>query len=197
MGTKDAERSLEQAGYTSEYSVGMVPGAGPVLEIKAEDTDPVMAVRTRDEVIQRLEAELSRIQEEESAPKRQLIHARTNSTPEAADALPGSKIRALAAIGGLGVVTTFVVAFVIDRRRTKTTPSPGEETNGISETTGAQPQPGDELPAETDRADASGSVSSPDLLEPISGENDIAETPGDCQTDVDEPKPAEARRLDT
>lgn len=115
--TKEAQRSVAESGFTSEYSVGINPGTGPLLEISAEDTDPVMAVKTRDEVIRRLQAELARIQAEEQAPQRQLIRIRPNSVPQQADPLPGSKIRALAVIGGLGITLTLVIAFGIDRVR--------------------------------------------------------------------------------
>lgn len=117
LSTKDAARSLETTGFTSEYSIGLNPGAGPILEISAEDNDPVMAVRTRDEVIKRLQEELARIQQAVNAPQRQLISARTNSMPNVAEALPGSKIRALAAIGGVGMVVTLLIAFMRDRTR--------------------------------------------------------------------------------
>lgn len=119
LSTKDAHRTLDAAGFESDYSIGLNPGAGPILEISAEDDDPVMAVRTRDEVIKRLQDELARIQLAVSAPQRQLINARTNSVPNVAEALPGSKIRALAAIGGVGGVLTLLIAFIRDRGRTR------------------------------------------------------------------------------
>lgn len=117
LSTKDAQRTLEAAGFESEYSIGLNPGSGPILEISTEDDDPVMAVRTRDEVIKRLQDELGRIQLAVNAPQRQLISARTNSVPNVAEALPGSKIRALAAIAGVGVVLTLLIAFIRDRGR--------------------------------------------------------------------------------
>ncbi|GAA1822215.1 hypothetical protein ACFFOM_17215 [Microlunatus capsulatus] len=117
LSTKDSARSLEAAGFTSDYAIGLSPDAGPVLVISTEDTDGAMAVRTRDEVIRRLQVELARIQSAVNAPQRQLIDARPNSAPSVAEPLPGSKIRALAVIGGVGVVTTLLVAFIRDRRR--------------------------------------------------------------------------------
>jgi hypothetical protein len=115
--TKEAQRSVEEAGYTSDYSIEVSPSTGPLLIVSAEDTDPIMAVNTRDEVIRRLQNELLRMQTEERAPSQQLIHTRINTAPEQADPLPGSKIRALAAIGGVGVLLTFLVAIARDRRR--------------------------------------------------------------------------------
>ena len=74
-----------------------------------------MAVKTRDEVIRRLRGELLRMQSEVGAPSRQLINMSINSAPEQADPLPGSKIRALAVIGGVGIFLTLFVAFTRDR----------------------------------------------------------------------------------
>lgn len=113
--TKDSARTLEAAGFSSEYTIALNPGNGPVLEISVEDTDGAMAVRTRDEVISRLDQELTRIQLAENAPQRQVIHARPNSVANVAEPLPGSKIRALAVIGALGAVLTLFIAFVRDR----------------------------------------------------------------------------------
>jgi hypothetical protein len=113
--TKEAQRSIEQAGYTSDYAVAVNPGTGPLLEVSAEDTDPIMAVKTRDEVIRRLRGELLRIQSEAEAPSRALINLSINSAPQQADPLPGSKIRALAVIGGVGIFLTLLVAFTRDR----------------------------------------------------------------------------------
>jgi hypothetical protein len=114
--TKAAERSVEDAGYTSDYTIGVTPDTGPLLEVSAEDTDPIMAVKTRDEVIRRLRGELLRMQSEAGAPSRQVISMSINSAPQQADPLPGSKIRALAAIGGVGIFLTLVVAFTRDRK---------------------------------------------------------------------------------
>jgi hypothetical protein len=113
--TKEAERSVEEAGYTSDYTIGVSPGTGPLLEVSAEDTDPIMAVKTRDEVIRRLRGELLRMQSEVGAPSRQVINMNINSAPQQADPLPGSKIRALAVIGGVGIFLTLFVAFTRDR----------------------------------------------------------------------------------
>jgi capsular polysaccharide biosynthesis protein len=114
--TKDAQRSVEEAGYTSEYTVGVSPDTGPLIEVSAEDTDPNMAVKTRDEVIRRLRGELLRMQSEVEAPSRQLINISINNAPQQADPLPGSKIRALAVIGGVGIFVTLLVAFTRDRK---------------------------------------------------------------------------------
>jgi capsular polysaccharide biosynthesis protein len=117
--TKESQRNLEAAGFKAEYSVALNPETGPILEVSAKDSDPALAIATRDEVIRRLDAELLRIQTEADVPARQFISARPNGVTSVAEVLPGSKIRALAAIAGLGVSLTLFIAFVIDRQRSK------------------------------------------------------------------------------
>lgn len=113
--TKDMQEEMVDSGFPSEYSVALNPGSGPTLLITTTDSDPGAAERTRDEVIDRLRAELERIQSEVDVPERQLITARTDSVGLGAEVLPGSKVRALAVIGALGVVLTLLVTFAVDR----------------------------------------------------------------------------------
>ncbi|PRZ42483.1 hypothetical protein CLV47_105105 [Antricoccus suffuscus] len=117
LSTKDSQREMKAKGFTSEYAVALDPGGGPLLLITADDTNPQRAVATRDEVIKRLDGELARIQQDENVPVTQLIHSRTFSVTQFAEALPGSKIRALAVIGAVGVILTLIVALMIDRYR--------------------------------------------------------------------------------
>lgn len=117
ISTKDTRRAMKQAGFGSKYSVALNPGAGPLLVISAEDTNPTAAIRTRDELVRRLDAELKRIQDDENVVPRQFIHSRPNSVSQQAQALPGSKIRALAGITGLGVTLTLLFTFLFDRFR--------------------------------------------------------------------------------
>ncbi len=113
--TKDAQRDMVANGFTSDYAVALNPGTGPLLIVTAEDNDTDAAVATRDEVIRRLARELERIQLEESVPTSQIIHSRTDSVGTQAEALPGSKIRALAIVAAVGLVLTTIVAFIADR----------------------------------------------------------------------------------
>lgn len=117
MMTKDTERDLASQGFTSEYDVTVVPGAGPIILITAKDTDPSAGLETRDELISRLEAELAKIQEAVDVPERQLIRATPSSVGQVAEALPGNKIRALAVLVGVVGTLTCLVAFLRDRRR--------------------------------------------------------------------------------
>lgn len=117
MMTKDTERDLAAQGFTSEYDVTVVPGAGPIILITAKDNDPAACLAIRDELIIRLESELSRIQEAADVPDRQLITATPSSVGQIAEALPGNKVRALAVLTGVVGTLTCVVAFLRDRRR--------------------------------------------------------------------------------
>ena len=128
--TKDSERDMVAKGYESEFDVAVVIGAGPLLIITTRDTDQDEAIATRDEVMRRLDAELGAIQEAVNVPERQLISARPSSVGSVAEALPGSKIRALAVVGGLGVTITLLVAFLRDRRvRRKAEAAPDEHVD--------------------------------------------------------------------
>ena len=115
LSTKDVQRALESTGFTSEYAIGVTPGTGPLMSISALDTDPAKALATRDEILARLKAELSRIQSDPAIPSTQIIRAEVFSVNEEAEVVPGSKIRALAIIVGVGMTVTFVVAFALDR----------------------------------------------------------------------------------
>jgi hypothetical protein len=117
MMTKDSQRALVGEGFESEYDVAVVPGVGPVLIITSKDTDPVEAIATRDQVMSRLETELQRIQVDASVPRNQLISATPSSVGESAEALPGSKVRALVALVGVGGTLIMLAAFLVDRRK--------------------------------------------------------------------------------
>jgi hypothetical protein len=112
--------SVEEAGFTSEYALGVVPDTGPLLVITVKDTDPAEAEATLAEVVDRVGVQLKRMQENLDIPENQLMYTRRNDTNAGAEALPGSKIRAAGVLGGGGVVLTIIAAFVVDgfvRRR--------------------------------------------------------------------------------
>lgn len=123
VSTQDNETALAAAGFTSEYSVALNPGTGPLLVITAADTDPARALATRNEVIGQLKTELERIQTEAQVPERQVIAAREFSVTAEAEVLAGSKIRALAGVGAVGLILTLLAVFSIERmgkrRRTR------------------------------------------------------------------------------
>lgn len=154
--SKDSARALSKEGFTSEYAVGLVPDNGPLLLITATDIDPAAAVATRDAVMEMLDQELARIQRNASVPGRQLITASPSNVGTHAEALPGSKMRALVAVFALGVVITVVLAFVVDRiaaarrrrrRRDTNQAGPLEDAPGVAQLVRrgeAEPAPEDE-----------------------------------------------------
>lgn len=122
VSTLDVQHAMDAAGYSSPYSVSVVPGSGPLLVISTEDTDPAAALATRDELISRIEAELLRIQEQEDVADSQVIVPRQFGVSDQAEVLAGSKVRALAIIAALGIVLTALVAFSVDRAAMRRNP---------------------------------------------------------------------------
>lgn len=118
--SRDSQRDMSDNGFKSAYSVAVVPGSGPLILITVEDTDPAVALATRDELIRRIGAELARIQEVEDVPTDQLIVARNFGVSAKAEVLAGSRIRALAMVVALGTVLTAIAVFAVERRAAAT-----------------------------------------------------------------------------
>lgn len=118
MMTPERQQKLEAEGHTAEYSVDVLPDSGPIVVVSAKSSDAAEAVDTRDAVIKEIDDQLTLMQSEVSVPKTQVI-APLEANVGPAQVLPGSKIRALAAVGAAGVVATLVVAFVVDGRRNR------------------------------------------------------------------------------
>jgi len=139
--TLDVQRDMDAAGFSSPYSVSVVPGSGPLLVISVEDTDPSAAIATRNELIDRINAELLRIQQKEDVPETQIIIAREFGVSQQAEVLAGAKLRALAVIVALGAILTAIVVFSVERaasRRLNAERSPdgpalaGSNANGVA-----------------------------------------------------------------
>ncbi len=117
LATDKVRREIADQGFTSAYSLALPPEVGPVLDVQARDTDSDRAVRTRDEVMRRIEATLTTMQRDVGAPKYQFITIRRIATPDSAAAVPGAKLRALAALWALIIIATLVVIALRDRSR--------------------------------------------------------------------------------
>lgn len=113
--SKDTERDLAENGFTSEYSVALAPGTGPLLELSTQDTDPALALATLHELIRRMSIVLDDYQAEKQLPQNLLVEPTQLNVSSQAEALPGSKIRALAVIGAVGIIVTLLGAFSVDR----------------------------------------------------------------------------------
>jgi hypothetical protein len=143
VSTLDEQRDMADSGYESDYSVSVVPGAGPLIVISVEDTVPAAALATRDELISRIEAELLFIQDREDVPSSQIIIPRLFGVSQQAEVLAGNKLRALVLILVVGTVLTALVVVNADRRAmrresnqpaptTPVRPAPSEPVNGAS-----------------------------------------------------------------
>lgn len=133
--TKDVQRELKGQGFDSEYAVAVVPGTGPLITVSAKDTDPAVAVGTRDAVMAWVSQELGRIQDEVAVPESQYISATPSSVSRRAEALPGSKLRALAGVAALGAILTLGATFGLDRllRRRSARRRPKEESTSSAD----------------------------------------------------------------
>lgn len=116
--TPDAQRALVDDGFESAYSTSVVPQTGPVIVVTVEDTDAAGALATRDEVVQRIAAELRSVQEIEGVQEEQMIVAREFGSSSEAEVLAGNRLRALGMILVVGSVSTVLAAFGIERWRT-------------------------------------------------------------------------------
>jgi hypothetical protein len=117
--SKGTQRDIADAGFTSSYSVALSPGAGPLLELSTQDTNQVAALATLHELIRRMSDQLDQIQAEKHVAVNQLIQPTPVNVSSKAEVLPGSKIRALAIIGAVGMLVTLLSAFMLDRVRSK------------------------------------------------------------------------------
>lgn len=115
LSTKAAQEELAEAGFDAEVSVALRPGTGPLVSVSTAHGDPGVALRTRDEVIDRMQQVLEDLQDEANAPDRQRIESRTISTPETAVRLSGNKLRALAVVAALGIMITLTFVMVRDK----------------------------------------------------------------------------------
>lgn len=166
VSNKDTERALAAEGNTAEYAVALLPGAGPLLLITTKDKDPDTALATRDAVMELVDAELTELQTEQAAPRRQLIATSASGVSSRAEVLPGSRMRALAGAAGAGLLITLLLAFAVDRlldrrRRARTartaevaqTRRLGGATTGSPGIAAAGPSPVDDQDTSTDRSD--------------------------------------------
>jgi capsular polysaccharide biosynthesis protein len=111
----DVQRELAAEGYPSEYVATVVPQTGPLIAVTVNDTDPAAAVALRDRVLERIEAELDAIQGDESVANDQRINTRRFTVSSQAEVLAGSRLRAVAVIGALGMVLTLAAIFGLER----------------------------------------------------------------------------------
>lgn len=142
--TKDVAKEMAEEGFDAEYAVAVVPGTGPLITVTAKDSDPRLATATRDAMMAWIDVELRRIQEEVDVPRAQYISATRSSVSRTAEALPGSKLRALAAmvavVGMLTLVATFGFDRLLGRRAARRASRPAPQVSGAAPTPEPQPR---------------------------------------------------------
>ncbi len=185
MNTPESQRSVAAGGHTAQYDIALSPDSGPLLVITTEAADPQQAIATRDEVINRLQVELARIQAEENAPKRQLIHTRTNGTFNEAEVLTGDRTRAVAAVGAAGLLLTLMVVVAWDRIAIRRRAARAAAAEAAAE---ARPEPLETVedePALAELVESSEPEPEPRRLEPVA----TSGLQPSAQETVDEPEP--------
>ncbi|GAA1935210.1 hypothetical protein [Nocardioides hwasunensis] len=113
--TKDVEKEMKAEGLDAEYAIAVVPGTGPLITVTAKDSNAELATETRDAMMTWIDRELRRIQDEVDVPQTQYISAIRSSVSRSAEALPGSKLRALAALLAVVGLLTLIATFGLDR----------------------------------------------------------------------------------
>ncbi|WP_166389565.1 hypothetical protein [Nocardioides ochotonae] len=115
VSTPDVARTLAGAGHDAEYDVAVLPGAGPIMQITTTSTDPAAAISTRDAVMKEIDTQLAQLQKRAEVPPRQLISGDRVAVSSGAEALGGSRIRALGAAAAVGLLATLLLALGVDR----------------------------------------------------------------------------------
>lgn len=127
---------LVEDGHTATFAVG-VDARDPILTISSEDADPEMVLETRDAVIRRLEAELNRVQDEESVPDPQRAHMRASGVDDMAQAMGGNRLQAAAGAVAAGGLVTLLLTFLIDRWAQNRAAKKAGATRGSTKMAGA------------------------------------------------------------
>lgn len=112
--SQDFRSQMIDRGLSSQYEVGVDP-TSPTLTVSVEGSDPENVIATRDGVIAAMQADLLRVQQEESAPVNQTAHARVYAAENTPEQISGDRMRGVLAVGGAGALLTLLVAFLIDR----------------------------------------------------------------------------------
>lgn len=112
--SQDFHAQMVDRGLTSQYELGVDP-TSPTLTVSVEGADPENVIETRDAVIATMQAELLRVQQEESAPTNQIARGRVYAAESTPEQISGDRMRGVLAVGGAGALLTLLMAFLIDR----------------------------------------------------------------------------------
>lgn len=105
---------MEARGFEPQYEVAL-DTQGPIVRFTVEGANPDNVAATRDELVRRFASEIDRVQQEEKVPERQLVHLRYLDGTTGPLPMTGDRVRAVAAVGVLGIALTLLAMFLIDR----------------------------------------------------------------------------------
>lgn len=114
--SRESRQEMAARGLTSDFQIGVDPTT-PIITVSTEGPDPENVIATRDWLIDRLNAELLLVQQEENAPIAQTAHTRVYAAEEVPQALGGDWTRSVLAAVAAGGLITLVAAFAVDRLR--------------------------------------------------------------------------------
>lgn len=112
--TREFRQEMAAQELNSPFQVG-VDNQTPIITMTVEGTDPDNVIRTRDWLIQALNAELLRVQQEEGAPPQQTAHTRVYGNEDIPLQLGGDWTRSVLAALAAGGLVTLIAAFGLDR----------------------------------------------------------------------------------
>lgn len=160
MDDSSVRESLRDEGAAPDYVVGRAEDGTPVLGVVATNTDPAVAVKTVDLVLDRLNDELDDRQAEAGAPPDSRVRSIVVTRSDTASEQLGGRIRAFLAVAALGVAASISLAFITEaivqgrrRRSGEATPPPSEavpspDGEGLPASPATVPSPdGEGLPA--------------------------------------------------
>ena len=153
MDDSSIRESLRAEGAAPDYVVGRAEDGTPVLGVVATNTDPAVAVKTVDLVLDRLNDELDIRQAEAGAPADSRVRSIVVTRSDTAIEQLGGRIRAFLAVAALGVAASISLAFITEaivqgRRRRSGEAVPPTPGNAAPPTPEPVPSPvGEDLPS--------------------------------------------------
>ncbi len=113
--TEDVSRSLAGQGLVADYTVGLVPGSGPVLAFDVVAADPETALATRNALMTMVEEELASLQEQADTPANQVMTTTRPTVSRTAETLNAPVYRAIGATAGVGIGIALLLCLLVDR----------------------------------------------------------------------------------
>jgi uncharacterized protein involved in exopolysaccharide biosynthesis len=116
LNSDQASREVETAGGSGILEASGFEGSAPLILLQVTGKTQDATLATSRLYAEELNTHLAAIQAEADAPKNQFITASDVQVPEQAQADQSSRIRAVFAVGLLGLLLTIFAAFTVERR---------------------------------------------------------------------------------